>query len=684
MQQYHSRNFLLLVACCFLTLLLSSESVLFAQSSKLDKARQLYKQGAYPAAAEAYQNLLKTEESSRAMIDLAACYRLMGKTNLAEEWYSRVVRTDEVEPVHLYYYGMALKANGKYGEAKESFNQYKKMTGGATKIAEEQIDACEQAEFYLTDPGKYQISLAAINTKKADFGAAFYQDGIVFSSETNVKNKGNVYNRRDQPFLDLFYAARVGTDPAELDRPTLYRGRANTKYHEATVTFSPDGSTMYFTGNPQKQEKGKVRNLKIYEVSTNGGELPQGMPFNDDVYSVGHPSLTADGDVLYFASNMPGGYGGTDIYSVKRNGTSWGVPENLGPEINTEGNEMFPYISDENTLYFSSDGLSGLGGLDIFSVTSVGRGYWSQPENLRYPINSNGDDYGFIINHEECFGYFSSDRVGGIGDDDIYSFSCVKSAPEEVETPPTPVDLPQCEVRGRIYNKKDGSGVPAAEIRLFNLTRGGEQTMLSGDNGIYSFPVDPGCDYMLMVKKKYYLSETRDISTRGRDCSSPLQQDLALDIAVTKIPDIDQETGKLKKPIRIISGGVSSHPDLPLPQIDHIYYDLDQHFIRPDAQVELDKIVQFMMDNPELILELESHTDSRGSAEYNQALSERRANAAIEYIVEQGISRRNISGFGYGETRLTNGCKDGVQCEETEHQANRRTEFVITGFLNWD
>jgi outer membrane protein OmpA-like peptidoglycan-associated protein len=378
------------------------------------------------------------------------------------------------------------------------------------------------------------------------------------------------------------------------------------------------------------------------------------MPFNSDKYSTGHPSLTIDGSTMYFISDMPGGYGGTDIYVVYKSGNGWGKPINLGYTINTTTDEMFPFIASDGTLYFSSDGLPGLGGLDVFKSTKNGT-EWTKPENLHAPINSNNDDFAFTIDAKRNQGYLSSNRSGGKGNDDIYAF--------------VPAKAPQvnCLLKGKITERNTNTPIADATVKLISMSNGMEQSVVTGSDGVYIFDLNPESNYTIYATKKGYFTEVKTLSTIGKNCSSPLEQNLQIDLSISKIPD---------GPIKIIAGQ-DDNSGLPLPKINHIYYDFDKADIRPDAQMELDKIVTFMKDNPDMIIELGSHTDSRGKADYNLDLSQRRAASAVAYIVSQGIEQDRISAKGYGESTLVNKCKDGVTCTETEHQQNRRTEFLI-------
>lgn len=507
----------------------------------------------------------------------------------------------------------------------------------------------------------FQVKNVSINSELAEFGPAFYNEsGILYASELNGSGKDK-WPPRNAPYLDINYAAYGNTsDMSFLNTPIKLEG-LNSRLHEGTVSFSSNFQTMYFTANYPKGTNG-INRLRLMVARwfdkkwTNVTELP----FNNPDYSVGHPALSPDNKILYFVSDMPGGYGGMDIYMVRELPTGWSQPENLGTTINTADNEAFPFVSSDGTLYFSSNH-NGAGGLDVYYSRPAGNGSWAAPTALPAPINSSADDFGFIIKPNNSAGYFASNRSGGKGNDDIYSFTTTNAQPAAVS----------CIVKGRVYEKGTNAGVVNALAKLINTKTSETEVATSDASGNFTFAVDPDTDYTLYVSKKGYFTEVRTFSTKGRDCSLPINQDIPLDISVSRVPD---------EPVTIISGGGSTRPDLPLPVINNIYYDFDKWDIRPDAATELDKIVAFMKENPDISIELLSHTDSRGKAEYNLELSQKRAQAAVSYVVNKGIPSNQISSRGMGETKPVNKCKDGVKCTEEEYQENRRTEFVVTGF----
>ncbi len=745
---------LLRIFAMLLLFALTTQCIL-AQSGKMKKADEFFETYNYPEAAELYKKILTKEENDDAKLKLADCYRLMNKPTEAEYWYEQIIDSEIGDDEDFLHYGMALKMNGKCELAKEMFLEFASRVPADTRglrLAE----SCDKEDYFKQDPGVYNISNLNINSVQSDFSPTFFGDGIVFASARGGKFQDKLYEWTNAPFLDLFYSESISnTDPVEHKKPELFKGQPNTWMHEGTTTFSRDESTLFFTrnnyykGKKRKDSENTVR-LKIYTAEREGdddwGDI-QELPFNSDEYSVGHPTLSPDGQALYFVSDMQGGYGEEDIYVAFKDGSSWGNPMNLGPEINSEGREMFPFIHEDGTLYFASDALPGLGGLDIFSSSQLEDGSWSTPENLRMPINSNHDDFGIILDEEGTLGYFSSNRPGGLGDDDIYSFSrsaykmeglvidivteepmegvivqliedgvivqerttfadgkfsfpIVKDKTYEVRTskdnyqdgmqsvstegldspvlnvkvPMTPNELGgiYCSLTGLIYEAGTLAPIEGAIVRLVQIESDDkrEKTYVTEDPGTYFFELNTETDYVVYATKEHYFTATKRVSTKGRDCSNALMKDLAMDIELRPI------TVNEEKPTVIDEKII---PDL---NLNHIYYDLDKSFIRPDAAAELDKIVRLMYENPGLIVELGSHTDSRASDDYNLELSQRRAESAVNYIVSRGVISKRIYAKGYGESQLVNGCFNGATCSEEEHQANRRTEFKIIGYSN--
>lgn len=503
---------------------------------------------------------------------------------------------------------------------------------------------------------RYTITNLKINNSYSNFGTTFYGDDKVVFSAPKKKSYiiRNVWEGNNQPFLELY----IGDiqENGQLANVKKFSDEINTRYHEADVAFTKDKKTVYFSRNNYfdgkfKKDSTGIGLIQLYRAKINNeGDWVniEPMPFNNDNFSTGHPALSADEKTLYFISDMPGGYGMTDIYKAEiyKDG-SFGKPENLGPKINTPEREMFVSISGNDELYFSSDGREdGLGGLDLY-VSKITEDGFTEPENLGEPMNSNKDDFSFILNYETRRGYFSSNRVGGKGDDDIYTFT--QNIPIEFECTQ--------KVEGYVTDASTAKILPGALVTLYDGLGNKLDSMVVGNTAKYNFNLDCNKSYKVIGTKEAYLPDTKEFYTaEGEELNVPLS------LMPKPAEEFLIERGKC------------------IVRINPIYFDFDKANIRPDAEIELNKVVDVMNKYPDLIIEGGSHTDSRGTFKYNQTLSYRRAFSTVQYIIGKGIDPSRISAYGYGESQLVNGCADGVTCSEEEHQANRRTEFVIVNY----
>lgn len=497
---------------------------------------------------------------------------------------------------------------------------------------------------------RYFIKNIEANNALSNFGAAYYgEDKLIFA--TPAKRNyiiSNVWKGNNQPYLDLY----VGTITEEggLKDVQKFSDVVNTKFHEADVVFSKDLKTVYFTRSNYFEGKyGKdslgINRLKMFKAvqdASGNWSTILNMPFNNDNYSVGHPTLSEDQKTLYFISDMPGTLGKTDIFKVAVNDDgSYGTPVNLGPDINTPEKEMFPFIAGNDELYFSSDGRGDLGMLDVFMSKLTKNGVESTIR-LEEPINSDKDDLGFIINKKTGEGYFTSNRSGGKGDDDIYYFKDEKIICNQT-------------VIGLVKDKKTGYLLPGTTVTLFkNNIKIDSLTITVGENGRFEFPLDCDTSYKIVGNKPNYLEGSLDLMTT--DVNKKVHQ-------VTLVMEPDDEF--------VVVG------DRVLLKLNTIYFDFDKSDIRPDAEIELKKAIEIMKKYPDIIVEFGAHCDSRGPDAYNDKLSERRAKSTVDYMTSRGVSKDILTGKGYGERMLVNQCANGVKCTEEEHQLNRRTEFVI-------
>jgi outer membrane protein OmpA-like peptidoglycan-associated protein len=519
--------------------------------------------------------------------------------------------------------------------------------------------------------GKYAIKQLTVNTENSDFGSAFYgETKLVFASpKKGVSLVNDVWVENNQRYLEL-YVADILPD-GDLMNPELLKGDVNTRYHEADVVFTKDMKTVYFTRNNYYNKKlsrdsREMANLALFKATVNEkGEwvniIP--MPFNNVEYSVGHPALSEDEKTLYFISDMPGGYGQTDIYKVDINYSGFGNPENLGPIINSEYKDFSPFVDGE-VIYFSSDRPGGMGGLDVYASRLVD--YPPEPILLNEPVNSTADDFTFVINSTSRHGYLSSNREGGAGDDDLYSiieeepvvFRCAQLIAGEVRDQNTAEIIP-----GAIVSVKDADGKVIKQVEV-------------SEKGTFELPVFCETAYVVEGSKEGYTTQTKPITTSSE---ADKRMELLILLGTGEITEIMAATEDRPEgmPEEIPEEIVKVRPSTYVVNIDPIYFELNSSYLNKEAKIELNKVVDLMNRYPEMIIESGSHTDSRGIERYNDWLSTRRAASTVNYIVDRGIDPSRISGKGYGETQLINECSDGVKCSEAQHAMNRRTEFVI-------
>jgi len=506
-----------------------------------------------------------------------------------------------------------------------------------------------------TQSGRYEVGEVSFNTELQDFSPSFYGDKIVFSSNRKKSTGKFTHTWNDQPFLDLY----IVEDPkSTTPKVSKLAKKLNTPYHESSSVFTADGNEVYFTRNNYtskklgRSEDGTAK-LKLYHSVKDGDgwSKPEELPFNNDQYSTAHPALSPDERILYFASDMPGTKGLSDIWMVTINGNnSYSSPVNLGDKINTEGRETFPFVTAENKLFFASDGHLGLGGLDVFiSQLADGGGQEGDAFNVGKPVNSTADDFGLILSEELGTGYFASNRSTGDGNDDIYSF--VRKEKLIIKCIQT--------ITGITRDLKSKEILSSARVVLRDSNNEVVGSTTSDSQGRYSFAdVDCGKGYAVRGDKDNYES-AEELFTSGTESNGSTNQDLYL------------------KPVPKVVVGEDLGKTL---ELNPIYFDFDKSNIRPDAAYELEKVIAVMKQYPALKIDVRSHTDSRAPDDYNISLSQRRNVSTIAYIVNQGgINRSRLTGRGYGETQLVNNCSNGVSCSEEDHQLNRRSEFIIVG-----
>lgn len=605
--------------------------ILSAQSSKQKKADRLYDDFAYVKAIDEYQNLLErnyNEDYNKRK--LGDSYFLLRDPENAAVYYQDVVQQPDVSPEYYFKYAQVLRGIREYDESREWLHKYQDAGKNSSRV-----------ENFLDENGistykgfeSFRIEPAEMNSEFSDFGAYNHNDVIYFTSARGEGPKSKIYDWNGEPFLDIYQTN------SEYSTVTPVKGDVNTVRHEGPVSISADGKTMYFTRNNYynnrngKRDKEGVNHLKIYKATLENntwGNIEE-LPFNNNSYSVGHPSLSKDGKTLYFASDSPEGYGGTDLYKVIIEDSTYGKPENLGEEINTSGNEVFPFITEENSLYFSSDGHKGYGLLDIFIVDLEKEQYHVQ--NLGEPINSSRDDFGFTISPDNSSGFISSNRPGGIGSDDIYEMKVL-----------SPLIL-----KGTVTDSINAKPIANANIRLMDENDNQIVFLETDSIGNYRTEISRDKEYPIEAKHIKYDTKTGKVSSLNTDTKS----EIIYDIELSPVNDVEY-----------------------LAEINKIYFDFDKFEIRPDAAEELDKLVELMSnDYPELVIEIGSHTDIRGSKAYNDQLAEKRARATYDYLISKGISKERIITYrGYGERQPEIDC---TKCNEKQHQLNRRSIFKV-------
>ena len=713
---------IVLPALLFLPMLLSAQKL---KERMADRYAEVFD---YPRMATIYEDLVVSGKADATdMRRLALAYRKMGQPNKAEAMYMKLMGTGSQTPEDIFAYAEQLRANGKYPEAMEWYGTYAASHPEDTR-----------AQGYLKNPAIFDrlqrdsssavIRTLPINSPQADLGPGVMEELVVFSSARGDGAGGHrIYAWDDQPYLNIYTALLKGES---MEEPLVMRKELNSRYHDGTVSFDSTANRLYFSrnnifyGTVDKNARGEL-NLGIYFSDVVTGEFGQPewgnlIPFdhNDPEQNYGHPSVSPDGKKIFFVSDRPGGQGGTDIWYCENLGNQWGAPTNMGPKVNTAGNEMFPYLHRDSTLYFASNGHPGLGGLDLFYSRQTMSGPGSS-FNLGYPMSTRSNDHGLIFINDTT-GFFTSDRPGGKGSDDIYGCT---------------VRPPMVYLAGIVIDKDTREPIEGATIVMKDEM--GEHIkryeMVSEPGGVFTIDVEYRDRYLLVANKNGYFQKEMSISTNNDpletivvemqkyeyaaeglvlhgETNAPIAgatvtlvdgQDKILETLTTDAtgkytfplkPDSDyrikvEKEGFFKQSARITTKGKPNgiiRTDFKLfplavdqvVRLENILYDYNKFNIRPDAALELDKLVATLQDNPTVKIELSSHTDCRGKDAYNAKLSEKRAKSAVDYIISKGIPKDNITSKGYGETLPSEKC-ECTKCSEDEHQRNRRTEFKV-------
>ncbi|MES2811344.1 MAG: OmpA family protein [Bacteroidota bacterium] len=633
----------------------------FYGQQKLKKANEFFKEMAYVEAAKYYEEYIEENQnpSTETTTNIADTYYFLNNMRKALTWYQKLYDAQgQLDELYTIRYTQALRSVRDYNKANTISKEFLRKKNNDVETRHFTNNQ-KHLDSLAAKKSLYTISNLDINSPNSDFGTAFYGNKLVYSSakqkaqesiasaDATIVDK-KIYSYNDQPFLTL-YAADRNTTNGTLKNEQPFLSEITSKYHDATISFASDLKSFYYTtntmkGNRLKNDKKGMNNFQIIKATFDGEKVTktESMFFNSLDYSVGHPALSPDGKLLFFVSDMPGGFGETDIYvcEVFADG-SLNSPQNLGPKINTVGREMFPFFN-EGKLYFSSEGHYGFGGLDVFECKYKNKDF-SEPKNLGEPINSNKDDFGFIIDKYFTYGYLSSNRDTGKGDDDIYYFTKAK---------------PECNqiVKGKVTNSKTKLAIEGVTIKTFDSFGDFVTEFKTNPDGSFEFTLPCNRSYKIVASKENYTTVEKEIATKDRDGDI-----IPVDFELTSFESlVVKENGNEKI------------------DINPIFFNYDKWDITPQAVVELDKVVFVLINFPKVKIRIESHTDSRGKDLYNLKLSDNRAKSTQTYILSKGIAPERIeSAVGFGETRLKNNCSNGVKCSEEKHFVNRRSDFII-------
>jgi outer membrane protein OmpA-like peptidoglycan-associated protein/tetratricopeptide (TPR) repeat protein len=716
-------------------LLMMAPNYAAAQKSKFKLADKFYQTMDYTMSGNIYRDIVasaKYANDTLALRRLAYGELFLGKLIDSESYFNKLAKLSAATEKDYVTLADVLKKQGRYADAMKTYEKVLTLNAN-NDIAKRHLEQTNFVEQLKQDSMIYTIRNSDINSAASDFAPGFFiKNQVLFSSSrVNGAKSMRTYNRTEQSYLDV-YLADVAVD-SSLKNARPISDKINTRYHEGTMTYNATQSKVYFTRNNYidgkvNKDQSQTLKLAIYSASYNAEKNQftayESFPHNNPSYSVGHPSLNASGNHLYFVSDMPGGLGGTDIYYCEWKDNAWSAPVNAGNKINTSGDEMFPFMVNDSIMYFSSNGHVGLGGLDLF-YTNV---FTDAPVlNAGYPASTKYDDFALICHSDEVMGYFSSTRKGGKGDDDIYEYRLMpvdtvlvsgtvfdlesmkplagvlvkvptddgtlvevmtdsqgkytlkapyspevkleatkqgylpgtgtaKANPRSSKLDNVNISIKKFDAisNGKVLYAENNQPANGALIQLLEIASG-DTTVVDSiritSKGTYEFPLYAKKNYMLLVTQEGYARQTAAINTHN----------------------ITEKT--YTRDFKLFKPKVGE-----VVRLDNIYYDYNSAVIRPDAAQELNKLVQILTDNPTMKIELSSHSDSRGGDKYNLELSDKRAKAAVAYIISQGISANRLYGKGYGELKILNHCKNDVKCTEDEHQFNRRTEFTITAF----
>lgn len=622
-------------------LFVSLAMLVSCRSLDLRIANEYYEEFAYSRAIPKYEKVLSKEYSLEAASRLAESYHKTGDSRQAETWFRRVVEAENATQEDKLAFAEVLMENGRYEEAGVWFRKYLQLSASDGR-AKNLLLACDSIHWFFQDTTAFTVSVAEFNRENENnFSPSFYRNGIVFLSDRPRAGKRKGKNPwTGMGYLDLYFTSRIDGSDKWLE-PEILKGDLNGLYDEGPAVFNSDFSRTYFTRTDYSGKNLYTNDenetiFKLYTARRDGDEwnVESELPFNSDDYSVGHPALTPDESTLFFVSDMPWGYGGTDIYSVTFRDGKWSEPVNLGSRVNSAGNEMFPYFAHDSTLYFASDGHVGLGGLDVYE-THYNGDFWDKPENLQYPVNSPKDDFGFIIDSLDIQGYFTSNRDGR--SDRVYTF---------IKHPPI--------INSVYYLRELGSDAVITNCQGRILKPKSSEEFRSEKDGRLVMNLPEKELVVMVIKAPGYFAVKRSRDTR----------DIRRSVKFT-------DTLRVEK-IVMRKGMVCSN----------IVFEKKSTELTDDIKKGLDSLKQVLLLNPELQVEIGSHTDSRGSYSYNMNVSRKRSDELALYLIENGIKAHRIISKGYGESRLLNHCRNGILCLEEDHMVNNRVELKVVDIID--
>lgn len=693
---------------------------------ELKRADTYFERAYYSDAIPLYEQLLPRNKSTKLIKNLADCYYHTFNMKAAARWYGYLVSNYGGNLDESYYFKLnqSLKAIGEYEKAKKTLIDFYTEKGTSDRVltAEEDFNYIENVRAIGE---RFQIENLNINTATSEFGAARIDAKLVYSaSRKHSIGLSKLYRWNNEKYLDI-YAHPIDKLTLGDSLSISFSSTINSKLHEGTFAITKDRKTIYFTRNSkQRTEDDKISNLKIYRAELIDGTWKNvtPLPFNGDGFSTEHPALGPDETKLYFASDREGGYGSFDIYvvGIRKDGT-FGTPKNLGKEINTDKKEQFPFLDENGNLYFASNGHPGFGLLDVF-ISKSENGDFNKPDNLGLPVNSGYDDFSLSLDPNSGTGYFSSNRPDGKGSDDIYSFT---------ETKPLIIEDCKQFIAGTLTDKTTKTPLPNATIELLDTTGNRIETITTTANASFRFQVNCTSEYHIKAYKEGYEDHSKTITTdTERDAindgsltlysiqvrealkAKELQakkeaaekaalaeikrqkeQEKVAELAriqkekeeaiKQKADQAQKERERLKKIDAIIAkeDAIVKDKERIVIKTEEIHFDYSLWYLRREARQRLAKVIEIMNQNPGMVIEIGTHTDIRGNAEYNRNLSQKRADAAKDFMVKNGISAERVIAKGYGESQPIVKCETVESCTEEDHEWNRRCELLV---VKWE